>query len=425
MLRRHSLERRLFGWLLALALVPPLVVLGVALTIGAGSLGWMGTLGPWDRVGESGRALFEAAAPAAGRDSVLAAALEQHRQELGESLVQARRWSFLGARVATLLPVAVAVSIVVLALLALWVSRRMARQLARPVRDLVQMTELLAAGQPLPEGQPPRRRDVREMRVLRDALRRAAARIEEAQLRALETERVRAWGEMARRVAHEMKNPLTPLRLAAHRLRRAAATDPALADPIEVIEQETARLEELARSFAVLGRPPEGPPSEIDLGELLRSLAASDVPPGIEAQLALAPDLPAVRGHYDPLLRALRNLLRNAVEAVQAKHGASGGMVRLAARRVGAQAEIVVGDNGRGIPADAIEHIFEADYTLKAGGTGLGLAVVRQAVAAHGGNVRARARAGGGAEFVVRLPLDTPDPAAGAATVPRMPQAVE
>src|SRR5690606_40530754 len=143
MLRRHSLERRLFGWLLALALVPPLLVLGVALTIGAGSLGWMGTLGPWDRVGESGRALFEAAAPAAGQDSALAGALEQHRRELSESLVQARRWSFLGARVATMLPVAVGVSIVVLALLALWVSRRMARQLARPVRDLVQMTELL------------------------------------------------------------------------------------------------------------------------------------------------------------------------------------------------------------------------------------------------------------------------------------------
>src|SRR5690554_1043959 len=329
MLRRHSLERRLFGWLLALALVPPLVVLVVALTIGAGSLGWMGTLGPWDRVGESGRALFEAAAPAAEQDSVLAAALEQHRQQLGESLVQAARWSFLGSRIATVLPVAVAISIVILALIALWVSRRMARQLARPVRDLVQMTELLAAGKPLPEGPPPRRRDVREMRVLREALRTAAARIEEAQLRALETERVRAWGEMARRVAHEMKNPLTPMRLAAHRLRRAAGTDPALADPVEVIEQETARLEELARSFAVLGRPPEGPPSEIDVGELLRSLAGSDVPQGIEARLDIEPELPSLLGHYDPLLRALRNLLRNAVEAVQAKYGADGGMIEL------------------------------------------------------------------------------------------------
>ncbi|MGH7443468.1 MAG: sensor histidine kinase [Longimicrobiales bacterium] len=404
MLRRHSLERRLFGWLLALALVPPLVVLIIALTIGAGSLGWMGTLGPWDRVGESGRTLFEAAVPAATQDSVLGAALEQHRRELSESLVQARRWSFLGERVATTMPIAVAISALLLALIALWISRRLARQLARPVRDLVQMTQLLAAGEPMPAGNPPRRRDVREMRVLRDALRTAAARIEEARLRALETERVRAWGEMARRVAHEMKNPLTPLRLATHRLRRAAAEAPQLGEPIEVIEQETARLEELARSFAVLGRPPEGPPSDIDIGELLRALANSDIPPGVTAHVDVEPTLPSVRGYYDPLLRALRNLLRNAVEAVQARHGTTGGSIELSARRSGEDVEIVVTDDGKGVPAEALEHIFEADYTLKAGGTGLGLAVVRQAVAAHGGQVRARERRGGGATFIVRLP---------------------
>lgn len=404
MLRRHSLERRLFGWLLALALVPPLVVLIIALTIGAGSLGWMGTLGPWDRVGESGRTLFEAAAPAATQDSVLGAALEQHRRELSESLVQARRWSFLGERVATTLPIAVAISALLLALIALWISRRLARQLARPVRDLVQMTQLLAAGEPLPAGNPPHRRDVREMRVLRDALRTAAARIEEARLRALETERVRAWGEMARRVAHEMKNPLTPLRLATHRLRRAAVEAPQLDEPIEVIEQETARLEELARSFAVLGRPPEGPPSDIDIGELLQALANSDIPPGVTARVDVEPALPSVRGYYDPLLRALRNLLRNAVEAVQARHGTTGGSIELSARRSGEDVEIVVTDDGKGVPAEALEHIFEADYTLKAGGTGLGLAVVRQAVAAHGGQVRARERRGGGATFIVRLP---------------------
>ncbi len=406
MLRRHSLERRLFGWLLALALVPPLIVLTVALTIGAGSLGWMGTLGPWDRVGESGRALFDAVAPMAAEDTMLAGAVEQHRRELGESLVQARRWSFLGERVATMVPIAVGVSALLLALLALWISRRLARQLARPVRDLVHMTELLAAGKPLPEGNPPRRRDVREMRVLRDALRTAAARIEEAQLRALETERVRAWGEMARRVAHEMKNPLTPLRLAAHRLRRAAAS-PQLADSIEVIEQESARLEELARSFAVLGRPPEGPPSDVDIGELLQSLAGSDIPPEITSRVEVELGLPSLQGHYDSLLRAMRNLLRNAVEAVQAKHGESGGAIELTARQLGDHIEILVADNGRGVPADALERIFEADYTLKAGGTGLGLAVVRQAVAAHGGHVRARASDSGGAVFSVRLPVPT------------------
>jgi nitrogen fixation/metabolism regulation signal transduction histidine kinase len=381
-------------------------VLLTALTIGAGSLDWMGTLGPWDRVGESGRTLFDAAATAAEEDSVLAGALEQHRRELSTSLVQASRWSFLGERLATMLPIALAISTLLLALLALWVSRRMARQLARPVRDLVQLTEMLAAGEPLPPGRPPRRRDVREMRVLREALYGAAARIEEARARALEAERVRAWGEMARRVAHEMKNPLTPLRLAAYRLRRAAADHGELAEPVEVIEQESARLEELARSFAVLGRPPEGPPSDVDIAELLRSIAHSDVPAGIRVEVKAPTEPPVVRGHYDPLLRAFRNLLRNAVEAVRTTHGEQGGSIEMHVTRAGDEIEVVVADDGRGVPAEALERIFEADYTLKAGGTGLGLAVVRQAVGAHGGHVRAHQRAGGGAAFIVRLPLD-------------------
>src|SRR5690606_11201349 len=111
----------------------------------------------------------------------------------------------------------------------------------------------------------------------------ASQQIAEGRARALEAERMRAWGEMARRVAHEMKNPLTPLRLAAHRLRQADGGAPD--DVVAVIEEETARLEELAKSFAVLGRPSAGPPSEVDLEELLRTLLETDVPDGIERRL--------------------------------------------------------------------------------------------------------------------------------------------
>ena len=404
MLRRRSLERRLFTWLVALALLPMLIVLVLALTVGAGSLDRLGTLGPWNEVGESGRVLFEAAAPAARTDSTLAAALDDHRRALSESLVQANRWSFVGSRIATVLPLAVATAALFVALLALWVSRRMARQLARPVRDLVEWTELLARGEPLPAGDPPPRRDVREMRVLRDALRRAAAQIEAGRTRALEIERTRAWAELARRVAHEMKNPLTPLRLAAHRLARADI--PALHEPVEVIEQETARLEELARSFAVLGRPPEGPPSAVDVRELLQTLLRNDVPDSITTSLTAPDALPPVTGHYDALLRAFRNILRNAVEAIHARAG-DGGRIDVSVTVEGGFMDIVVADDGRGLEEGSLERIFEPDFTLKAGGTGLGLAIVRQAIVAHRGQVWARARPGGGAEFTVRLPIDS------------------
>jgi two-component system nitrogen regulation sensor histidine kinase NtrY len=411
--RPHGLEARLFGWLLALALVPTLSVLVLAIAVGAGGLRWVGTLGPWERVAESGRVLTDAAAGAAATDTVLAEAVRAHREELSGSLVQARRWAVVGQRIGALLPAFVLSIGVLLAALAYWLSRRLARDLARPIRDLVGWSQRMAAGSPLPGPAPAEAREVAEVRVLRDAMRAAAHDIAEGRRRALETERVQAWGEMARRVAHEMKNPLTPLRLAAFRLRRTA-DGTADAEALRVIEEEIGRLEELARRFATLGRPPEGPLSEVDLEELLRGLLASDVPPGIEAGLVVEPGTRTIRGHYDPLLRAFRNLLRNAVEAVQTRPGAGRIGLRLGPDANGG-VTVHVEDDGTGFPDGLAVRIFEPDFTLKAGGTGLGLAVVQQAVAAHGGTIEARNGPEGGAHFIVRLPA-TPTTRTGEGT---------
>jgi signal transduction histidine kinase len=208
---------------------------------------------------------------------------------------------------------------------------------------------------------------------------------------------------MARRVAHEMKNPLTPLRLAAHRLEKGARDDEAMRDIAHVIRDETHRLDEMAKSFAALGRPPAGPATVVDLDEMLRGLMATDVPDGIATTLTVAPGSAGITGHHDALQRALRNLLRNAVEAVQQGAGTSV-EVRVSADGEG-MVEIVIADDGVGIPDGLTEAIFEPDRTLKAGGTGLGLAIVQQVITAHGGTVRARNRVKG-AEFVVRLPVE-------------------
>jgi two-component system, NtrC family, nitrogen regulation sensor histidine kinase NtrY len=419
LLRLDRLERRLFGWLLLLTLVPLLTLLGVGYGLGARALQWVGTLGPWEQVAESGRALVEAAAPAAAADPELAQALETHRLELSNSVTLARRWSFLGERLASALPFLALTLAMLLAALALWVGRRLSVQLARPIRELAGWADSMAVGEPLPPPQPAEAREVREVRALRDALRLAAVRIAEARARALEAERVRAWGEMARRVAHEMKNPLTPLRLAAHRLGRHPEAGTTLREPREVIEEEVARLDELARQFAVLGRPSAGPASDVDLRELLERLLESDVPPHIATRLRYAPDVPLIHAHYDALQRAFRNLIRNAVEAMQpppargdapattpAAAGDRGAQPQLSidVRMRPGEVSIILADTGRGIPLQHLDRLFEPDFTLKAGGTGLGLAVVRQAVAAHGGSVAAAPRAGGGAEFTVRLP---------------------
>jgi signal transduction histidine kinase len=399
MLRRHSLERRLFGWLLALALLPPLLVFGAAVLVGAGWLEWIGTLGPWERVADSGRAVFDAAQPAIAADPSLGAAVAQHERVLSESLVQAGRWQFLGERVTALLPVAVAIIGLVLVAAAFWVSRRLARELARPIRDLVQWAEHLARDEALPAEDPAERGEVEEVRALRGGLRRASTQLAEGRTKALEAERLRAWGDLARRVAHEMKNPLTPLRLAAHRLARIEAPDPAIAEAVTVIGEESGRLDELARQFSALGSPFTGPRSEVDLEEMLGELLASDVPPTIRTSLRVDGVTTRIEAHHDAILRAFRNLLRNAVESL-----GSGGRIDVVLRTHDAGIEVVVADDGPGVPVELLERIFEPDFTRKAGGTGLGLTLVRQAVAAHGGEVRARSREGGGAEFVVRLP---------------------
>jgi len=410
LLRRNSLERRLFGWLLAAALVPMAVLLVFGTWVWSGALDRMIGAGPWVELAESGRAVFEAAESAAAVDPELARALERHREELSTSLVLARRWAFVGERVVAVLPVAALVLGLALAGLILSASRHLARQLARPIRDLVQWTGLVAREEPLPPPGPRERREVREIQVLRSAFRQAAEEISGSRRRAVEAERLRVWGEMARRVAHEMKNPLTPLRLAAHRLERLIGDVPEAREPLAVLREETGRLERMAQQFSALGRPPAGPRSPVDIRELIAGLLASDVPAGIETSLEADPDLPLLEGYYEALVRTFRNLILNAVEALA--RGGRGGHITVEVRRVAGErpdvpdaVAVSVLDDGPGLPPDVGERIFEPDFTTKSGGTGLGLALVRQAVAAHGGEVRARNRPHGGAEFYVRLPV--------------------
>jgi signal transduction histidine kinase len=189
-------------------------------------------------------------------------------------------------------------------------------------------------------------------------------------------------------------------------MRMAAASlahgrEGAQADAAQVLLDEIRRLDELARTFSQYGRVPEGPRSRVDLGELVRVLGAQHGSERIPVQVATPSDAVVVDAHYDALERALRNLVLNAVEAQEVE----GGRVDVTVAREAGLALVRVEDRGPGIPPELMEEIWNPDVTTKSRGTGLGLALVRQTVAHHDGEVSAANRPGGGARFEVRFPL--------------------
>jgi len=316
------------------------------------------------------------------------AALRRHLAQVSNSVSLARRAEAY-LRFYTL---GFAIVVLVLGALVIFASVRLAghlsRQLSRPIDELVGWTRLIRQREPLPAGAP--ERGAPEFESLRQALRELAAALVAARDRELEAERLRAFREVARRVAHEIKNPLTSMRIALDQLQKTAP--PTMA--VEVMTAETDRLERLAREFADFGRLPEGPQSEVDLKELLDDLARTGVPDGVRCTVAANGAPTTLIGHYDPLRRAFANLLRNAAEAMQGR-GAIDVTLRGDARGLVVQ----IADHGPGIAPDVQQRVFEPYFTTKADGTGLGLALVRQTVEAHRGTISVTETPGGGATF--------------------------
>ena len=271
----------------------------------------------------------------------------------------------------------------------------LSRQLSRPIEELIGWTGNIRRMQPLPPDRP--RRGAPEFAALRTALRDMASSLERARAQEIEAERLRAFRETARRVAHEMRNPLTPIRLAVAALVRSGGAEHR--ETIEVLVTESGRLEQLAREFTEFGRLPEGPAAPVDFTELLAELARTSLPTTMTARLKLDPTTPVLRGHYDPLRRAFSNILRNAVEACEER----GVLDITAGPDNGGGVRIEIADRGPGVPRDSAARIFDPYFTGKTGGTGLGLALVKQTIEMHGGTISVKETPGGGATFVVRM----------------------
>jgi len=392
-------RRRIFLILVAMTAVPTvLAVAGWVLSVRT-LLPTAGARASSERVALSARVLLDAV-DTLHLTPAERVALRHHLNQVSSSVSLARRAeTFLRYYTAGF-----AVVILLLGAAVLYASVNVAghlsRQLSRPIDDLVGWTQLIRRREPLPEGAAVAR-GAPEFEALRQALRELAQTLAVARDRELEAERLRAFREVARRVAHEIKNPLTSMRIAVDQMRRTLGqVDGKTETAVQVLEAETDRLERLAREFADFGRLPEGPQSEVDLVELLEELGRTGVPDGVRAAVrANGTGHRTIMGHYDPLRRAFANLLRNAAEAMKGQ-----GSIDVTVTGDGSGLAVTIADHGPGIPDDLRQRVFEPYFTTKADGTGLGLALVRQTLEAHRGTIALTATPGGGATFAIVFP---------------------
>ncbi len=226
-------------------------------------------------------------------------------------------------------------------------------------------------------------------------------------------QRMGVWQDVARRLAHEIKNPLTPIQLAVQQCVSSYKGDDArfkklLAETGEIVEEEIAGLRRLVDTFRTLGALPKVEASPIALADVIEELKLD---PTMAARLTLRPPPEPVTVRADKLLlkRVLANLVENGIHAGQEAGHAGDVVIGWAA--TAHSARITIDDHGKGVSADARDKIFEPYVTTKSTGTGLGLAIARKIAIEHGGELAIAADPAptGGARFVVTLPMRGPE----------------
>ncbi|HET7342372.1 MAG TPA: ATP-binding protein, partial [Methylomirabilota bacterium] len=222
-------------------------------------------------------------------------------------------------------------------------------------------------------------------------------------------ERLAALGDVAAAFAHEVRNPLNAVSIGLQRLRAEFAPEPAAdyARFVDLMQGEVRRLNAIVEQFIALARPLPLKPVVLDVADLLHGLAAlvegQAREAGVSVRVDVPADLPALTADRDHLQQVLLNLALNGVQAMP-----GGGLLTLGAERARDRVVLAVTDTGPGIAPDVLPRIFDPYFTTKPGGLGLGLAIARRIVEAHGGALDAAPAPGGGARFRVVLPLAPP-----------------
>jgi nitrogen fixation/metabolism regulation signal transduction histidine kinase len=244
----------------------------------------------------------------------------------------------------------------------------------------------------------------------------------------LQAQRDAAWGEVARRLAHEIKNPLTPIQLSAERLRRKylhtmSSEEAQILDrATHTIVQQVEAMKEMVNAFSDYARAPDIDISPFSIDKLAHEVVdlyrAQES--GIEIQVETEPSLPSIEADIGRVRQILHNLIRNSIEALESSRA---GRIDVLASRAKLQGidviEIVVRDNGPGFQTGSVSQVFDPYVTTKPRGTGLGLAIVKKLVEEHAGTIEAENREEGGAMIRIRLPVDEAAREAMIAMLPR------
>jgi signal transduction histidine kinase len=281
-----------------------------------------------------------------------------------------------------------------------------ARRITRDVDALV------AGAQAVQHGDLEHRVEVRrkdEIGELASAFNAMTTELSESKERLVQAERVAAWQDIARAIAHEIKNPLTPIQMSVETLRKSYAAkhcsfDEIFEESTRTVLEEVARLKRIVSEFSRFARLPRPAVAPLDLDELVQAALAL-YKGHVRVVSELAGDLPTVSADRDQLTQVILNLLENARDAVASKGSdESVGRITVRTRRAAGHVELEVEDNGPGFDPTLEHKLFEPYFTTKQGGTGLGLAIVRRIVLEHGGRITASSTPGRGARFVVELP---------------------
>ncbi len=288
---------------------------------------------------------------------------------------------------------------------ALLIAMLLARGLAKPIADLSEQARAVVIGNP----QPVRGRGGRELRELADSFNKALLDLAALRKRLAATERIAARREVARQVAHEIKNPLAPIRAAVETLRRLRARnddafDEYFDEATRTVLDEVRRINTIVSEFTRFARLPAPNPAPMNLVESVHKVVKLHGNTGANVSFDFLP-CSEIQADADQMVQVVTNLLQNAVDACR---DVERPQVRVAIHPLGTtHVELTVEDNGPGVPAAIRDRLFEPYVTGKPSGTGLGLAIVQRIVLEHGGDITCDERSGG-ACFRVVLPVAGP-----------------